>query len=112
MRQWRLMNAPRSTLVALLASLSFLVGPVAAQELERLQASVSAMAAAEETSQRREAILKSLAALGVTAERQTFGDGTRAGVNLVVTLPGRESRTILIGAHYDRVAVGQGAVDN
>ena len=36
----------------------------------------------------------------------------RAGVNLVVTLPGRESRVILVGAHYDRVEVGQGAVDN
>ena len=56
--------------------------------------------------------MKLLAERGVTTETQLFGEGARAGVNLVVTLPGRESRTILVGAHYDRVAEGQGAVDN
>ena len=77
-----------------------------------MQASVSAIAAADGNSQRREAIVKLLAERGVMAETQPFGEGSRAGVNLVVTLPGREPRTILVGAHYDRVAVGQGAVDN
>ena len=77
-----------------------------------MQASVSAIAASDGNSQRREAILKSLTALDVIPELQAFGDGARAGVNLVVTLSGRESGVILVGAHYDRVAVGQGAVDN
>jgi Zn-dependent M28 family amino/carboxypeptidase len=77
-----------------------------------VQASVSAIAAADSNSQRREALVKLLAERGVTVETQTFGEGARAGVNLVVTVPGRESRTILIGAHYDRVEVGRGAVDN
>jgi aminopeptidase S len=106
------MNASRRTRVALLASLSLLGGPALAQEPARVQASVSAIAASDGNSQRREAILTSLSELGVTAELQAFGEGARAGVNLVVTLPGREPRVILVGAHYDRVAVGQGAVDN
>jgi aminopeptidase S len=107
-----IMNASRRTLLALLASLSILAAPASAQELARVQASVSAIAANDGNGQRRDAILKSLSALDVTAESQAFGEGTRAGVNLVVTLPGRESRVILVGAHYDRVPVGQGAVDN
>ena len=106
------MNASRRTRFALLASLLVLVGPVSAQEPVRVHASVSAIAASDGNSQRREAILKSLSALGVPTELQPFGEGARAGVNLVVTLPGRESPAILVGAHYDRVAVGQGAVDN
>jgi Zn-dependent M28 family amino/carboxypeptidase len=77
-----------------------------------VQASVSAIAAADSNSQRRETIVKLLAERGVTAETQAFGEGAGAGVNLVVTVPGRESRTILIGSHYDRVEVGRGAVDN
>ena len=35
-----------------------------------------------------------------------------AGANIVVTLPGSGPKTILVGAHYDRVNVGRGAVDN
>ena len=93
-------------------AVALLAASASAQDAARITASVSAIVAGENNVQRREAIVKLLAARGVMAETQAFGDGNRAGVNLVVTLPGREARTILIGAHYDRVAVGQGAVDN
>lgn len=105
------MNLSRCTRVALLASVVPLVA-VSAQEPARLQASVSAIAAAEGNSQRREVILSSLRALGDEPELQPFGQGARAGVNIVATLPGRDPRVILVGAHYDRVDVGRGAVDN
>src|SRR6187455_2178859 len=74
-----IMNASHRTLLALLASLSILAAPASAQELARVQASVSAIAASDGNSQRRDAILKSLSALDVTAELQAFGEGTRAG---------------------------------
>jgi len=32
--------------------------------------------------------------------------------NLICVLPGRTDRVIIIGAHFDHVAVGEGAVDN
>ena len=95
-----------------LFTFAFLAVGVSAQDVARLTTSVSALAAAPNNVQRREAIVKLLAERGIMAETQAFGDGNRAGVNLVVTLPGRESRSILVGAHYDRVSVGQGAVDN
>jgi Zn-dependent M28 family amino/carboxypeptidase len=106
------MTRSRRAVVGSLAALFVLSVSVSAQDAARITASVSAITAGENNVQRREAIVKLLAERGVMAETRAFGDGTRAGVNLVVTLPGREARTILIGAHYDRVAVGQGAVDN
>jgi aminopeptidase S len=100
--------------VAVVAFLIVLTAGVStsAQDAARITTSVSTIAAGENNVQRREAIVKLLAERGVTAETQPFGEGNGAGINLVVTLPGRESRAILIGAHYDRVEVGQGAVDN
>jgi len=106
------MTRSRCAVVAPLVAVSLLAAGVSAQDAARITASVTAITAGESNIQRREAIVKLLAERGVMAETQAFGEGNRAGVNLVVTLPGRESRTILIGAHYDRVAVGQGAVDN
>src|SRR5688572_12051255 len=106
------MARSRKTVAGALVAFVLVAADVFAQEAARITASVSAITAGENNLQRREAIVKLLAERGVTAEMQAFGAGNRAGVNLVVTLPGREARTILVGAHYDRVSVGQGAVDN
>lgn len=97
---------------ALVALLLVVAVEVIAQDAGRIAASVSAITAGENNLQRREAIVKLLTARGVMPEMQAFGDARGAGVNLVVTLPGRETRSVLIGAHYDRVAEGKGAVDN
>jgi Zn-dependent M28 family amino/carboxypeptidase len=99
---------------ALLWLLSCLpVQPVSAQaETSRVTASLTAIAAGDNTAQRRQAIIAQLRALGVDPVIEPFGEGRTGGENIVVTLKGSESRTIVIGAHYDRVSVGRGAVDN
>src|SRR4051812_30688883 len=98
--------------IALLLSLSVHARPLLAQDATRLATAIAAIAAGESSEQRRDAIVTRIHALGLEPTLQSFGEGNRAGTNLIVTLPGREPRTMLIGAHYDRVQVGQGAVDN
>jgi aminopeptidase S len=97
---------------ALLIALVLPVAPALAQDATRLTTTIAAIAAGQGSDERREPIVTRVRALGLEARLQPFGEGDRAGTNVVVTLPGRETRTILIGAHYDRVPVGQGAVDN
>lgn len=89
-----------------------LVEPASAQDTARLTASLEAITGGADNAARREAIIAQLEALGVAPVLQSFGGGRNAGANIVVTLKGRDERTMLLGAHYDRVAVGQGAVDN
>jgi acetylornithine deacetylase/succinyl-diaminopimelate desuccinylase-like protein len=102
----------RFSALALLFFLALPGSPTLAQDATRLETTTAAIAAAQGSDQRREAIVTRIRGLGLEPTLQPFGEGNRAGTNVVVTLPGREARTILIGAHYDRVQVGQGAVDN
>jgi len=97
---------------ALLLSLVLWPALVPAQDATRLTETITAISTGDGSAQRREAILTRLRALGADVATQPFGRGDRSGVNLVVTLPGRDPRVILVGAHYDRVEVGQGVVDN
>jgi len=98
-------------LVWLLSCLS--VQPISAQpDAARVTASLTAIASGDNTAARRQAIITHLRALGVEPSIESFGEGRMSGQNIVVTLKGSESRTIVIGAHYDRVNVGRGAVDN
>jgi hypothetical protein len=83
-----------------------------AQDTTRLTTTIQAMAAGQGSDERREAIVTRVRALGLEPRLQPFGEDTRAGTNIIVTLPGRQAQAILIGAHYDRVSVGQGVVDN
>jgi hypothetical protein len=83
----------------------------AAQDLARFTASLQAIVDGDGSAGRRAAIEAALKALDVTPELLPFGEGNRAGVNVAVTIPGGP-RVILVGAHYDRVSSGQGAVDN
>ena len=73
---------------------------------------VTAIAAGDSSAARRDAIITLLREAGVDPTLEPFGNEPRAGVNIIVTLPGAGARAILIGAHYDRVGVGRGAVDN
>jgi len=99
---------------ALLWLLSCLpVQPVSAQpDAARVTASLTAIASGDNTAARRQAIVTHVRALGVEPAIESFGEGRMSGENIVVTLNGHPSRTIVIGAHYDRVNVGRGAVDN
>lgn len=78
----------------------------------RITASLNAIVAGDNNAARREAIVAQLKAAGVDPLVEPFGEGRAAGANVVVTLPGRGTKTIVIGAHLDRVGVGRGAVDN
>jgi Zn-dependent M28 family amino/carboxypeptidase len=95
-----------------LAVVTLLGSGALAQDATPLTRTIAAIAVGNDTAARREAIVSRVRELGLTADIRPFGEGARAGSNIVVTLPGREARTILIGAHYDRVQVGQGVVDN
>ena len=77
----------------------------------RLMASLDAITAGDDGAARRDAIVAQLKAVGVEPAIEPFGEGRTAGANIVVTL-GSGEKTILLGAHYDRVRNGRGAVDN
>lgn len=80
---------------------------------DQLRETTASIAAGATTADRRTAITDRLKAAGVDFHVEEFVSGTRSGANIVATLPGKtESRTLLLGAHYDRVARGRGAVDN
>ncbi len=80
---------------------------------DQLRQTTAAIAAGVTTADRRAAITDRLKDAGVDFHAEDFVSGTRPGTNVVATLPGKpDSRTLLLGAHYDRVARGRGAVDN
>jgi Zn-dependent M28 family amino/carboxypeptidase len=84
----------------------------AQERATRLMASLAAIANGEDGTARREAIITHLRTLGVEPVVEPFNLGRGAGANIVVTVPGKGTQTILIGAHYDRVTEGRGVVDN
>lgn len=71
-----------------------------------------------DSDERRVAILTELAALKVSASTESFTrknrDGqTVTGTNIIAEVSNPNAkRTIMIGAHFDRVAKGKGAIDN
>jgi hypothetical protein len=87
------------------------VQALAQADIARLMASLDAITGGDDAAARRNAIVAQLKALDIQPTIEPFGEGRTAGANIVVTL-GNGEKTILIGAHYDRVSVGRGAVDN
>lgn len=83
-----------------------------AQDTARIAKSLEAITAARDNNARRDAIVDQLRTLAVEPLVEPFGEGRGGGANVVVTLPGRGTKTIVVGAHLDRVSVGRGAVDN
>lgn len=107
------MKLTRTSLACLFLCLTIGAAPASAQDTAaRLTTSLSAIVAGDTNDARREAIVVQLRALGVDPMLERFGEGRGAGTNVVVTLLGTGARTILIGAHLDRVSTGRGAVDN
>ena len=87
--------------------------PDAAQRFERR---VVTIAAGQTPEARVGAVEKELEALALPPQRRPFPAPRREGVNLLATVPpavgSAPRRTLMLGAHLDRVAVGSGAVDN
>jgi Zn-dependent M28 family amino/carboxypeptidase len=72
------------------------------------------VAAISGAADRRSAITTQLEAMGLSYRLEEFKAEGRAGVNVLMTMPGAvgADKEILLGAHYDKVEAGQGAVDN
>lgn len=80
---------------------------------ERWQAQVGDISAHADTRTRGDAIGKRLDRLGIAWKREAFEQDGQAGQNLVADLGGpKDAPLLLIGAHYDQVDVGHGAIDN
>jgi len=103
-------------LFALMAVVA-LAPQVRSQAPARIREATAAIAQGDGSTGRRAAIVRQLGAIGVVHEEQAFVDSqTRRGANIVAAIapsdPAKASNVLLLGAHYDRVAEGQGVVDN
>ena len=112
-------------LALLLSSVVFVALQVAAQadarstavasvgDSARIQKQVAAIASGADTAARRVAIIQRLDQLGIKHRLEQFERSQHQGTNIIAELnPGTGQREILLGAHYDRVDEGNGAVDN
>src|SRR5712671_3922026 len=80
---------------------------------DRLHDTTASISKGATTAERRAAIANDLKSIGVDFRVEEFVQGTRSGANIAATIPGKSgSKVLLLGAHYDRVARGQGAIDN
>ena len=99
--------------MVMLAFVCFFATTLSAQQAERLRERVAAIASGANVAARRSAIIDTLKASAIDYRLEGFtlqgSTGTNITVNLVAT---NATRIVLLGAHYDRVSVGQGAVDN
>jgi aminopeptidase S len=88
--------------------------PAASDAAARFKAQVEAISAGEDTGARRAALHNRITEIQHNYGAWLFKHGEREGANLVVSLPRAAgmTKTLLLGAHYDRVAQGRGAVDN
>ena len=103
----------RSLRCALLLSLFASVPAWADDVAGRWRGQVEAISKGDGTTARGDAIGARLDAMGIAWKREAFEQQGQAGQNLVADLGGPEKAPLLlIGAHYDKVAVGHGATDN
>jgi aminopeptidase S len=105
-----------ATIAILVTGASFAQAPAA--DSKAFAADINKITSGTDSAGRRKAIEASLKAAGVgftTEEFTATGRGGRElkGTNVIATIltPGAK-RTIMLGAHLDRVAVGVGAIDN
>ena len=98
--------------LALLFCLPLAAGP--SYDGAAFEKRVAAIAAGADGVVRRAAIAAQLAALGIPYHLEDFNAAGREGFNMLVTLPAPAGvqKEILLGAHSDKVSVGQGAVDD
>jgi aminopeptidase S len=97
---------------ALLLCLPLAAGPL--YDGAAFEKRVAAIAAGANVPARRAAVTAQLDTLGISCRLESFTLDGRTGVNVLASLPAPPDAKgeILLGAHYDRVALGQGAVDN
>jgi aminopeptidase S len=85
--------------------------------VNRIRQQVEAIAAGDSITHRRAAIEARLRSIGLEPKLAWFDPPAnvragRRGANIVADLPKRSNQVLLLGAHYDRVSVGRGVIDN
>lgn len=79
---------------------------------DRLLRDIKSICQGADRAQRAAAVRKAVQDMGKTTRDLPFTAGETQGVNLAVEIGGQAGATLLLTAHYDRVARGQGAIDN
>ena len=87
-------------------------GAKGASASDKLRTQLGAISAGSNNAARRTAITKRLDELGIKYRLDKFSSRELSGVNIVAELKPGGPKRLLLGAHYDRVEQGQGAVDN
>jgi aminopeptidase S len=106
------MHAWRPAVCSTLLLLAMATPASPQQRAARLLEATTSIAAGADGAARRAALVAALEAAGIPYELQPFtGRRKQAGTNIVARI-GDGTRTLLVGAHYDRVNEGSGAVDN
>jgi aminopeptidase S len=90
---------------------------MSAQGTHHFQDEIAAMAAGADSAARGSAITEYLRRNNIDVHAEDFSFPQFTGTNIVATLPGRNTgrnttKTLLLGAHYDRTPKGRGALDN
>ena len=105
---------PRSPRILITLSCLLLVAAQPhAEQASSIRDVIVAIAKGADSSGRRQAIVDRLKTIGVDYQLQEFTNRKGvAGTNIVATVKGGTAGVVLIGAHYDRVLVGNGVLDN
>lgn len=99
--------------VVLCATVVLAQAPAASSGGESFRKQVAAIASGADTAARRAAITKRLDELGIKYRLEPFKSGAREGTNIIAELArAAGQKELMLGAHYDRVAAGTGAIDN
>ena len=79
-----------------------------------IRSTVDAISVSADNAARRQTIIRELEKIGIEHRKEDFTIGPFSGVNIVATVAGAQkpSRIFLLGAYYDRVSKGEGALDN
>ena len=84
-----------------------------AQQASQFHDRIAEIAAGSDNAARRQAITEILKSLGIDYRLDEFTVTKFSGTNVVAEIAGiKPTKTLLLGAHYDRVPQGNGAVDN
>jgi hypothetical protein len=79
---------------------------------ERIARTVAAISEGADSAQHRSAILQRLDELNVKYRAEDFCSKPACGINVLVEPDRPRVRTLMLGAHHDRVSKGKGAVDD
>jgi Zn-dependent M28 family amino/carboxypeptidase len=106
----RIKHVQRGALFCLLLSSATMAR---AQQASQFHDRIAAIAAGSDIAARRQAITVNLKSLGIEYLLDEFTVTRFSGTNIVAEIAGtKPTKMLLLGAHYDRIAQGNGAVDN